>query len=437
MARVPERTLRRAGPWPAGIDNLSAEGDLATDEFGRRVALREAVNVDLTNTGRPIRRRGYTPVYQGTLCHSGWGDPRLPFGLFVDDGEMCAVYPDMTVIRLGVEVGNLPVSYELINDKVFYSNAVACGLLTPDLQAWSWAPEQPAGQPLLATEDGYGLDAGQYQVVVTFTDLLGRESGSSLAAAIDVAQGEGIVLSSIPQPSDLVSTPTTNIYCTGPNDQVFRLYASIPSGMSSGQITARAEGRPLTAHLLQPLPPGQIVRLGHGRQWVASGNTLYWSEPLRYGMYRPAANRIRFNAPIDVLEPVGDGTAGAGVYVAAGEMTYWYAGSDPASFTQSVAVHGGAHRGTVRVPASALGDDTDELVTVWLGRNGTFYRANPGGNPGVLNKTGVVDAADGATLMFREDRGLAQIVAALRGARPQSFALTDRAYAHVIHRDAP
>lgn len=438
MAGVPDNRLRRAGPWPLGVDNLSKEGDLVTDEFGRIIALREAVNVDLTDTGLPRRRRGRTAVRQVVLGHSLWSDHRLPFGLFVDDGALHAIHPDLSTQALGVTVGNLPVSYALINDRVFFSNTTTSGLITPDMQAWSWAPEQPSGQPLLTAVAGYSLPPGQYQVVVTFTDALGRESGSSLAASVDVAAGHGIDLSSIPQPTDVVATPTTNVYCTGANDQVFRLYAAMPSGMSTGVISARAEGRPLQSHLLRALPPGQIVRGGHGRQWVASNDTLFWSEPLRYGMYRPSSNRMRFNARIDLVEPVGDGEAGAGVYVAAGDVTYWFAGSDPAKFSQAVAARTGAVPGSsARAPASAFGDDNDELVTVWLGRNGTFYRGAPGGGARVLNKTGAADTADGAAVLYREDRGMSHLVAALRGAQSQHFAVTDRAYAHVVHRDAP
>lgn len=438
MAGVPDSRLRRAGPWPLGVDNLSTEGDLAKDDFGRIIALREAVNVDLDATGWPKRRRGRDSLRACTLGHSGWSDRHLTFGLFVDNGELHALYEDLTASPLGVNVGNLPVSYALINDRVYFTNATTSGLITPDMQAWSWAPEQPTGQPLLTPSAGASLAPGQYQVVVTFTDLLGRESGSSLATAVDVAEGQGITLDSVPQPGDVVATPTINIYCTGANDQVFRLYASMPSGIGTGVITARAEGRPLRSHLLHAMPPGHIVRGGHGRLWVAVGNTLLWSDPLRYGMYRPAANRMRFNAPIDVMEPVGDGESGAGVYVAAGDITYWYAGSDPARFDQRTALRTGARPGSsAYAPASAFGDDTDEQVTVWLGKNGTFYRANPGGNPAVLNRTGLVDAADRAAVFFREERGMQHLVAALRGARTQNLAVTDRAYAHVVHRDAP
>ncbi|HRO59329.1 MAG TPA: hypothetical protein PK177_09225, partial [Burkholderiaceae bacterium] len=62
---------------------------------------------------------------------------------------------------------------------------------------------------------------------------------------------------------------------------------------------------------------------------------------------------------------------------------------------------------------------------------GWCERANHACSSGV-----VVDSADRAAVFYREQGGVAQLVAALRGPRPQSMAVTDRAYAHIVHRDA-
>ncbi|HRO60513.1 MAG TPA: hypothetical protein PK177_15325, partial [Burkholderiaceae bacterium] len=230
MAGVRDGQLYKAGPWPRGVNNTAEEGALPENEYGTRpIALREAVNVDLTAQGRPRRRRGYAPAMSGALAHSGWRDSALPFGLYVDGGALKAVFDDLTTQDLGVDVGNAPVSYARINDRVFFSNNSVSGLITPDLQAWSWAPECPLGQPACAAATGYSLDKGMYQVAVTFTDLLGRESGAALAVQLDVGQDGGIELSNIPQPLDPVATPTVNFYATGADDQVLRLYTSAPS----------------------------------------------------------------------------------------------------------------------------------------------------------------------------------------------------------------
>lgn len=284
------------------------------------------------------------------------------------------------ICHINLEPGR--ADYTLIGDRVFYSNSSSCGVLDIDLQVHSWSPEHPAGQPVLAPSAASALAPGQYQVAVTFMDRLGRESGSTLAAVIDIAEGGGFELSDIPLPV-APDTASVAVYVSGPNDQVLRQYVILPAGTRSAPVLSAGEGRALTTQFLRPLPPGHIVRGAHGRQFVASGQEVLWSEPLRYGMFRPSTNRMRFNAPIDLMEPIGDGLQdGAGLYVAAGARTYWYAGADPKDFSQAVA------RGSGAVPGSAMVVNGDVVglqsaapVLVWLARDGYFCIGLPGGQP--------------------------------------------------------
>lgn len=432
MAGVRDSQLTKRGPWPLGVDNTSQEGELPTDEFGARpIALREAVNVDLSAGGRPRRRKGRTRVAAGDLVHSLWSAPQLEFALLVDGGMLKAMRGDESFVDLEVEMGNLPISYALVNDRVYACNQVAGCIVDQGLQAWSWAPEQPAGQPTLVAGDGT-LPAGQYQVAVTFSDMLGRESGSTLAAVIDLPDNGAIALYDMPVPT----AGLVNVYCTGPNDQVLRLYGSMSAWADGLSINGPATGRPLTTQFLQPMPTGDIVRFGHGRLWVARGNELFWSEPLRFGLYHPAKNRMRFNAPIDLLEPTGDGTAGAGVYVAAGSHTYWYGDADPAKWTQAIAAHTGAIPGSsLVVGGTSVGRDTDAPVPIWLTRHGKLVVGVGGAAIEIPNKA-VTDSAQRAAPLLREQNGDTHYVAALKAPQKQGLAVTDVAVAHVVHRDA-
>jgi hypothetical protein len=427
----------RVGPWPKGVDNTSAEGDLPRDQYGSRpVALREADNVDLTETGRPRRRRGYTPVVAGSMAHSLWSSPQIGFGLYASGGGLHAMYPDRSTVDLGTYVGGLPLSYEVINGHVYYSSREVCGLVTVALDTYAWAPEQPDGQPTLAAVDGLSLDPGTYQIAVTFTDTLGRESGTAIAAAVAVAEGQGIELAAIPAPTgDAVAK--VNIYCTGPNDSAFKLYASAPAGTRLGEIASAPIGRTLETQFLDAMPAGHIVRHGSGRQWVAVENTVTWSEPLRYGLYNAGRNLIRLHAMVDMLEPLGGGTGSAGVYVASGASVYWFDGADPTQFTQRVVDKGGCVPGSpLRISGGDVGLDTTEAVVVWLNRGGDLCAGLPGGAITTLTDGAVIDAADRAALLYRKQDGLEQILAALRAPQRQAMAVSDSAYAHVIHRSA-
>ena len=433
MAGVRDGQLTNAGPWPLGVDNTSQEGALPADDFGRTVALRDAVNVDLSAGGRPRRRRGYTQALAGATVHSLWSHDDLDFGLVVDNGALLALRSDESTFDLGVAMGDLPVSYALINDQVHCSNRSASCIVDLGMQAWSWSPEQPAGQPTLAAGGG-ALSPGRYQVAVTFTDALGRESGSTVAAVIELAAPGGIVVTDVPAPA----AGYVNLYCSGPNDTVLRLYDSAPAWPAGTAILGEATGRPLVTQHLEPLPAGDIVRAGHGRRWVARGNELFWSEPLRYGLFRPSQNRMRFNAPIDLLEPIGDGTGGAGVFVGAGNHVHWYGDAEPAKWTQATASFNGALPGdTLRVPGTTMGRQTDEPVVVWLSRSGKVAVGSAGGTVTEVQNGAVIDNADRGALLLREQAGDTHVVAALRAPSKHGLAVADVAYAHVVHRDAP
>lgn len=430
MAGVPSAQTPSGGPWPLGINNLSPEGRVPTDENGRPVALREADNIDLTKEGWASRRGGYEGRYTGTLVHSLWSHDDLGFGLFVDAGQLHAFDADESVEALGVVLGDLPLSYAPVGDRVYFSNANESGMLSAlDRTVHAWGAPATPGVPPFEAVDGYALPAGLYQLAITITDALGRESGAGRAAQVQLADQQGLLLQGLPD------TGAVNVYLSGPNDQVLRLAARLPAGTPSCLVAAPAEGIKLATQLLDPMPPGQITRIFNGRHWVADGRTLRWSPPLRYGMTDLAHALIRFDARIDLLEPVtGDG---AGLFIAAGKRTYFLAGADPASL-QPVDVHSaGAVPGTsVRVPGQSIGMDNDRDYTVWLSRKGTYVIGMPGGAVTGLNVgRAAIDDADRGASLFAQRGGKQQVITTLRGPRPQGLAITDRAVAHVIHVD--
>ena len=431
MAGLHSNRTPSLGPWPQGINNVAQEDDLPRDEFGTRpVALREADNIDLTKEGLASRRGGYEGRYTGTLVHSLWSHDDLGFGLFVDAGQLNVFDTDESVAPLGVDVGDMPLSYAPVGDRVYFSNANESGMLSAlDRTVHAWGAPTTPGVPPFEVVDGYALPAGLYQLAITVTDALGRESGAGRAAQVQLADQQGLLLQGLPV-GDAV-----NVYLSGPNDQVLRLAARLPAGTPSYLIATPAEGIKLATQLLDPMPPGQITRIFNGRHWVADGRTLRWSPPLRYGMTDLAHALVRFDARIDLLEPVtGDG---AGLFIAAGKRTYFLAGADPASL-QPVDVHSaGAVPGTsVRVPGQSIGMGDDRDYTVWLSRKGTYVIGMPGGAITGLNagRAAIDDAERGAS-MFAQRDGKQQVITTLRGPRASGLAITDRAVAHVVHVD--
>lgn len=434
MAGVRDAHIYRAGPWPLGIDNVSPEGALPVNEFGTRpTALRDAVNTDLSTLGHPRRRAGYTAATPGTLMHSLWAHDDCPFGLVVDDGVLHAVDNAGGVQSLGTAVGGAPLSYELIAGRVYFSNRSTSGLVDADLQVHDWAPEHPPGQPDVAASSGLALPEGQYQVAVTFVDALGRESGTGLAAAVEVAADGAVELTNIPQPLAAIAV---NIYLTGPNDQVLRLHSTLAPGITAATLGHQADGRALGTQFLSAMPAGQHTCLFNGRHVVAEGRYLRWSPPMRYGMTDRARHVMPFPARIDLVVPAGGGGRSPGLYVASGNRTYWLAGDDPEAWSLQICRSAGAVPGVCLVPSAATMSESAGDQPVWLARDGQFVVGDAYGNVRAFRDgTAAVPDADRAAMLYRERDGLNQVVAGLRGARPQAMAVSDRATAHVIHNE--
>lgn len=425
---VSDDALIRLSGWPAGINNVARELDMPRGEAGQPLTLREATNVDLSDTGKPRRREGYTLAHAGTLGHSGWSDDHFPFALFVDETSMYVMFADESVqaVTTGLARG-LPLSFARVNDSVLWTNGIQSGQVGHDLTAHPWCAGSPSGQPTLAAGLGGQLDAGSYQVAVTWFDPLGRESGAVRAEPVDVLAGGAITLTSIPQPP---SGWRIRVYCSNGNDGVLKAALTLDAGTLSATIDTRPEGRACDTLLLQPMPPGQIVAHGNGRQFVARGAHVLFSPPFRYGLFEPRYNVVSFNGRVEQMVFVGDGTDAAGLYVADSERTYWLAAPNPKDWRQVIAYPYGAMSGPLGwVIGTKFGLETTARVPVWIARNGRVCIGLPGGQiyqpqPRQGTNDVVFDSADQAAVLFRDDTDT--VVAALKNPSAGRFAIRDQ-----------
>jgi hypothetical protein len=440
MAGVKDKELLTHSGFPLGINNTSKEHDLPRNEAGAVIALRDALNTNLSPTGKPSLREGYALVAAAVNGHSAFSDDYLPFGFMVDGDTMYVVHDDESrdAIVTGLAPG-LPVSYVRINDAVLWSNSVQCGQITVSLETMRWCPPHPNGQVTLAVGAG-ALDAGSYQVTVTFFDEFGRESGALRAAMLDVPENGALEVGSIPQPPPGCRI---RLYCTSGNDGVLRAAVNLAAGVTSYTITQRAEGRPLDTLLLRPMPPGQLVAYGNSRQFVARGKEVLYSPPLRYGMVNPRVGRVSFSERVDMIAFVGDGSDGAGLFVSDSKRTYWLGGANPADWKQVIAYSHGAIPGQIAwAPGDMWGLETKQPLPVWQARNGRLVVGLPGGGvylpqPGEGEPTAVFDDATHAALMFSETPGDRRVISALKGASSTSFAMKDQLIAREYRHEKP
>lgn len=436
MPAPSDKQLMRLSGWPAGIDNRDPEQALTRDDNGAVVALRDAENVDLDRQGKVARRSGYTRIVSAASAHSLWGDPRFPFGLYVDNGSLMALREDGSSFVLFGGMGTQPVSYAVAAGAVYWSSTEQHGRLNADGVAFPWGVPGPGGPPALTANPTVGgLHAGRYQVTVTYLSPSGEESGASEAATVNVPEGGGIQLVAIPQPPD--ASYRVRVYASAANGDVLYMAKDLPAGITTMLLGVFRTGRPLETQFLEPMAPGHIVRWLNGRLYVAVGATLTYSEAMRYGLCHPVNNRIGFETRLAMVEPVASGDDAAGLYVASGGRVYWLPGTDPKAFALKVARPHGVVPGTsLTVPARVFGLEADAPVPYWLGSDGVACLGLPGGVVVPLRENqAMAPAADAGASLYRDTGSLRQVITTLTGAAERGVAIGDRLECEVYRHD--
>jgi hypothetical protein len=429
---IDDKQLIKIGPWSAGINNLASENSVPED------AIRAGLNIDIDNAGQPSTRAGYVQRIAGTRCHSGWHDGKFPFALFVRNGTLTAMQSDLTTFNLVTGLNPLfELSYVLMNDRAYYASLRRNGVVTSGGAALEWGVETPHGAPALTYAAGGAFPAGTIQVAVTFFNASGEESGAFMGAPITVPNNSRVLVSSIPQPTS-AEVVRVRIYRTEPDDAVFRMAVDLPVGMTTTTLNPGILGRPLDTMFLERVPCAYRLttlngRIYFGYEQVPGVHAVGWTEAIRYGLWKPSENYIGFNASIDMIAGVGDGTDGAGMYVGAGERTYYLDGADPKDFKQKIIYPFGVIPGTmVRVAGSILGIETTATVAYWIARNGFACIGLPSGQMVVIreNEAQAPIAMKGASILRQLD-GARHILTSLSQQTGGGMRVADRASAKV------
>lgn len=424
---VNDSELVKLNGFPKGINNVAAETSVPGG------ALRAAINVVLDDAGKLSRRQGYSKVIYADGIHSLYSHERIYYMLavteagFVSIDETLGVTPIADVSRI-----TAPMYYDTAEFHVLCGNGLENFRVTLDGTAHPLSPPQPAGQPTVAVNTvAGGLNAGEYQIAVTFFDALNRESGSTLSAIATVPEGGGIVLSNFPTDARATSI---GIYMSQPNGDILYLVDVVDTPAPVSRLLGRLTyGRQLDTQFLVPMPPLTHLALSNGRLHGASDNLHVWSEALNYGLTNPATNYAIYNDKITLIARFGE-AANAGVYLSAGKRTYYMDGPDPAAWQRVIAHPFGAIPGSLTYVESAeLGLDVLGVVPVWMDTRGELIAGMPGGRIVRLHKDNYVgpENADSAASIYTSINGTGQLLAVARGGVVNSAQVGDSVDAEI------
>lgn len=351
--------------FPAGLNNRARETALPDG------ALRQCTNLDVTNEGGVLVRAGlrllasgvwnslFTPSFADYCCavRNGW------LGIWQND----AFTPIVEVTP--------PVCYAELNGEVYWSDGELQGRLTATGAAATWGLEAPPQPVVVAVTGQGGLASGDYQVALTAL-VGGLESGALSPVPVTVAAGGGIQVTAPAAPG----TVSFAVYCTPPNGSSAELTQALHlAGGATAVIGAGESGRRLeTLGAVKPLP-AQALCVYRGRLWAASGTVVWFTDEASPHWLFPERGYFQFEAPVTLLAAAEDG-----IYVAAGERTYFLQGRSPQDMTQRPVLAAGAVPGTQlsAFPFASLLSGPGAVPTqscAWLATDGVFCIGRAGG----------------------------------------------------------
>lgn len=407
---MPSTRIPSLGPFILGVNDRRPDFDLRTKKDGN--FLRGASNVDITSTGALRRREGYTKLISGSDCHSLTSDGTTSY--LVDGQALRKITgldtsPVATTIKSDMAVGKR-VSYCPVGSDLVFSNGVQIGRIDA-AGAHDLGVPGLAIPPLVAGSSGGSLPAGAYQLCFTFANAQGEQSGSTAPVTAAVTAGS-IAISRLPAtfPPEVTSLL---VYMSPLNSDALLHVATLNTPQTTWSVvTPPSYGGRCPTLMLSAMPAGTIVRERAGRLFTAKGPYLFYSEPFAHALTNPERNYVAFNDDITVIE-----TTDIGMYVVA-DQAYWLPGDILDTTPVSVLPYGAT--------AGASGQKPDSNSVWWMSHRG-LVTANSDGQAVNLQEDNVVvaKARDGAGL-FRETRGLKQILASmfnvgLSGAAAHSF----------------
>ena len=345
-------------PLPArGLDLLSDETGLVEG------SVRRAENVDIRRNGSFARRPGYEVVVSGAGFQGLYKTARGV--LVVRNGKVYALDLDSYTPTLLCELGSEdPADFTEHNGHLYFGNAASLWWVPAD----ETAPRRvgvslPATLPSVEAHASGALPAGRYTVALSRVDDRGEESPTKVVGQVDLPAGGGIRLYGMSP--DVTSS--YRVYLTPPDGDVLYLSESFSAAFSDFIVSRPPDGAIRSTQHLAPLPAGDFVRGHAGRIYVARGDTVFFSEPLRPHLHDPRHNFIKFVGTIRFIEAVV-----GGVFVGDDRGVWFMPGNEPEQIRRVTAVRA-IPRSSVLVSGAHFDKNitqSDQECAVWLSEEG-------------------------------------------------------------------
>ena len=347
----------------AGINNVAEDAALQRGGDAPQLYVRDAVNVDITETGLPQLRSGVRSVTTAAYRNL-WQSP-LHGDVFGTLGnQWVRVDPTSWTHEALATIGEGDVSHEVLNNRVVVSGPA--GLFVFDGSSAQRLTFDSAAPPMVAALGGGSLAAGTYGAAVAWLrgDL---ESQTSEATFVEVGEG-GLLRVAFPLCMD-PSVTGVRLYLTRQDGGELARAGDYPANADPVDVPLLPElGRPAQFRHLSPMPAGAFLRYWRGRLLTVRLNVLRWSEAMGYHLHDERHGFLQMPQRITFIEPVE-----GGIWIGQVDHVAFLEGATPEGFSvRRLASRAPVPRSSIRAPAEAVGAAAEggREVAVWLAENG-------------------------------------------------------------------
>lgn len=388
------------------IDSFKGLNNILRPEDTSSQFLKKAENIDIDKAGKIHKRKGYTKVDTGNYT-SLWSSENSSECYGVKDGNLVRIHNDYSTSIVRSGVGSDPISFDEINNQIFYSSISVNGVIENGVSR-SWGIANYLPSPTLSATTG-SLSSGTYQVTFTLVRSNGLDGGSPIPSVITVPQNGGITFTmpSSPDPDLLYA----RVYVST-RDGIELYYHGVVNFGSSYTISdVRENINILRAADFQEAPLGHIVKYYKGRIYIVNDNVIYYSDPFQYENFNLAESFIQYDQRIREFLPVEDG-----IWVASDRL-YYISGSKPDEFKSDVKEYIKVVEGTaMRISGSYILMENTPIGFKWLITSdlGIFVLFNQGMVVNLTSQNLALEKADSGTAAFIQANGMNQYLSILK-----------------------
>ena len=351
-----------------GLDNVSDDESMSS--FGRKpfVKLRDAVNVNISSSGR-VQLRETGAVVTETPYKNLWNSPLHGDTFGTLNGELVKINPvDWSHESLNIELKG-SVNYLVVNNFIIISDALA--LYKYDGASVIKLTIETPPEPMVRLSIGSLLD-GTYTVAIAWSKD-GRESGLSSSVSLNGEGGIELILPyNYSEDADQVV-----IYMTKRNGSELLKVATVAVNTATFTISSDKDlTRAAQFQHLSPMRTGKFLNLWRGRLLTADKNMLYFSQALNFHLCDERYDYIAFPQRVTFVEPVE-----SGIWVGQSNTVVFLSGTDVKELNLvQTGVKPPVPGTALRVNSDLLGELSAGLESIlWLAENG-YCIGTPSGN---------------------------------------------------------